>query len=161
MNYRLNDLKTIVKDLLEDSKNTNIIVTFWDEELLAVVEPLARNLSLMERLYPVTMLIAAVIGGVLCMLLVLNQAKETALLRMLGVGKSMIRRMQVKQILSLTSIGLVLGFLLLIVLRGTSVVQTSLGIAALVYLLGALSGALIGSNLVLSKKPMELLQVKE
>lgn len=161
MNYRLNDLKTIVKDLLGASKNTTINVTFWDEELLAVVEPLARNLSLMERLYPVTMLIAAVIGGVLCMLLVLNQAKETALLRMLGVGKSTIRSMQVKQIFFLTLIGLLLGFILLIVLRGLGAAQPSVAFAALVYLVGALLGTLLGTIQVSKKKPMELLQVKE
>ena len=120
-----------------------------------------RNLSLMERLYPVTMVISAVIGGVLSLLLVLNQAKETALLRMLGVEKGKIRAMQVEQILFLTLIGLLLGFLLLIPLRGIGAAQPSVAVAALVYLVGALLGALLGAIQVSNKKPMELLQVKE
>ena len=141
--------------------NPNTIVQIWDEELLAVVEPMERNLSLMERLYPVTMVISAVIGGVLCLLLLLTQAKVTPLLRMLGVEKGMIRVMQVKQILFLTLIGLLLGFILLISLRGLGAAQPSVAVAALVYLVGALLGALLGAIQVSEKKPMELLQVKE
>ena len=157
-NHQLNELKTV---LYSQNPNFFQMLRFWDEELLVVVEPMERNLSLMERLYPVTMIISAVIGGVLCLLLVLNQAKETALLRMLGVEKGKIRAMLVKQILFLTLIGLLLGFILLIALRVFGAAQPSVAVAALVYLVGALSGALLGTIQVSKKKPMELLQVKE
>lgn len=160
MNRELKTLKAEVNEKLSEMPGSTI-VRFWDEELLAVVEPMERNLSLMERLYPVTMVISAVIGGVLCLLLVLNQAKETALLRMLGVEKGKIRAMQVKQILVLTLIGLLLGFILLIALRGLGAAQPSVAVAALVYLVGALLGTLLGAIQVSNKKPMELLQVKE
>ena len=157
MNHKLD----VFKIYMERINISPLTVQFWDEELLAVVEPMEQNLSLMERLYPITMVISAVIGGVLCLLLVLNQAKETALLRMLGVEKGKIRAMQVKQILFLTLIGLLLGFILLISLRGFGAAQPSVAIAALVYLVGALLGALLGAIQVSNKKPMELLQVKE
>ena len=157
-NHQLKELKT---DISSQNPNFFQMLRFWDEELLAVVEPMEQNLSLMERLYPITMVISAVIGGVLCLLLVLNQAKETALLRMLGVEKGKIRAMQVKQILFLTLIGLLLGFILLISLRGIGAAQPSVAVAALVYLVGALLGALLGAIQVSNKKPMELLQVKE
>ena len=93
--------------------------------------------------------------------LVLNQAKEVALLRVLGVGKTMIQTMQLCQISILTMIGLAVGFILLVALRGVEAVQWSEAVAVLVYLAGALLGTLLGNNLVTGRKPMELLQVKE
>lgn len=160
-NIELRTIKQEVAEKLPELAGPQVLVRFWDEELLAVVEPMEQNLSLMERLYPITMLISAVIGGVLSLLLVLNQAKETALLRMLGVEKGKIRVMQVKQILFLTLIGLLLGFGMLIALRGLGAAQPSVAIVAMVYLVGALLGALLGAIQVSNKKPMELLQVKE
>ena len=156
MNYRISEFK----EGLEKRNLSPLEIRFWDEELLAVVEPMERNLSLMERLYPVTLLISGVIGATLCFLLIMNQVTETAMLRMLGVSKKNIRTMQVSQILLLSVIGLIVGMVVFTVLRGPDAFQ-SVGIAALVYLLGALFGSLLGTNLVVSKKPMELLQVKE
>lgn len=161
MNYQL---KTFKSKLLEQQKKTRLFpmtIQVWDEELLAVVDPMEQNLSLMERLYPVTLLISGVIGSVLCLLLVLNQAKEVALLRVLGVGKTKIQTMQLCQISILTMIGLAVGFILLVALRGVEAVQWSEAVAVLVYLAGALLGTLLGNNLVTGRKPMELLQVKE
>lgn len=161
MNYRLSDLKTIVSQLLGDSGNKTINVIFWDEELLAVIHPLEKNFSLMERLYPIAVILAGVLGGVLSLLLLLYQEKETALLRMLGVEKHRITRMQIGQFLLLTVSGLVVGTIILIILPGIATLQWSIGIVALIYLVGTLLGTLVGSVWVTNKKPMELLQVKE
>jgi len=161
LNSRLPELKASVKKLLEDTGNSTINVTFWDEELLAVIGPLERNFSLMERLYPLTVFLAGVLGGLLCLFLVMNQEKEMALLRMLGVEKQWVTRMQVGQILMLSVIGLIIGAIALLITRGVASLQWSLGIAALIYLMGALLGTLAGSTLVARKKPMESLQVKE
>ena len=161
MNHRLEEFKTLLKDEQAASMVFPKSVLIWDEELKAVVEPMQQNLSLMEKLYPFSIIIAGLIGGVLCLSLVLNQAKDTALLRMLGVNKHKIISMQICQILLLTTIGLVLGMFLLIVLRGFGVVQWSVGLGGLVYLVCALLGSIVGSVLVVNKKPLELLQVKE
>jgi ABC-type lipoprotein release transport system permease subunit len=161
MNYQL---KAVKSELFEQQKKTRdfpVYIQVWDEELLAVVEPMEQNLSLMRRLYPVTLILDGVIGGVLCLLLILNQAKDTALLRMLGVEKYKIRRMQLAQILALSLIGLALGVVALIALRGSTAAGWQLGVPALIYLTGALLGTLAASLKVARKKPMEHLQVKE
>ena len=161
MNYQL---KTFKSELFDQQKKTRLFpltIQIWDEELLAVVEPMEQNLSLMERLYPVTLMISGIIGAVLCLLLVLNQSKETALLRTLGVSKVNIRKMQVSQIALLSVIGLGVGFIMIVGLRGIEAIQWSIGVAAMIYLIGALLGTLLGSNLITTRKPMELLQVKE
>jgi hypothetical protein len=157
MNHRLDDFKN---DLSKRNLSP-LIIRFWDEELNAVVEPMEKNLSLIERLYPITLLISGVIGFILYILLVLNQAKEIALLRMLGVEKHKIRIMQVSQTLALTFIGLVIGIVLLSVLKGVNVIGWPIFFGALVYLFCALLGSIVGSVFVANKKPMELLQVKE
>lgn len=161
MNYRLQEFKNDIEKKLPELGTVDTYVQFWDEELLSVVGPMEKNLSLMERLYPITMVISSVIGGVLSLLLVLNQAKETAVLRILGVSNGAIRKMLVGQIALLSVIGLGVGVVVLIALKGLGGFQPSLGIAALVYLVGVVLGALLGSYRVSNKKPMELLQVKE
>ncbi len=160
-NYQLKAFKNEILELQKETTLFPVKIQFWDEELLAVVEPMEQNLSLMEKLYPVTLFLAGVIGGVLCLLLILNQAKETALLRMLGVEKRRITRMQVGQIMALSLIGLALGTIALMALRGPAAAGWQLGIAALIYLAGALMGTLAANLQVSGKKPMELLQVKE
>ncbi len=152
MNYQLKAFKSELLAKQEETTWFPATIHFWDEELLAVVEPMEQNLSLMERLYPVTLLLAGAIGGVLCLLLVLNQAKETALLRMLGVEKRQIRRMQMSQIVLLSVIGLIVGLVVLIVLR---LPQQRVGrweLRAESTLLGAFLGALVGNILVAGKK---------
>ena len=161
MNYRLKEFKSELAKKQVQSRAFPETIQFWDEELLAVVEPMEKNLSLMERLYPITLLISAVIGGVLCLLLILNQAKEIALLRMLGVSEARIRGTHLKQLMLLCAIGLVIGLAFLILLRGFEVIRPDVGIASLVFLIGAFIGALFGTYLVAKRKPMELLQVKE
>lgn len=157
MNHRLDDFKY---DLSKRNLSP-LIIRFWDEELNAVVEPMEKNLSLMERLFPVSLLLCGVIPGVLCLLLVLNRAKEIAILRMLGVSKVNIRNVQIIQNLVPGLIGLALGTISLILLRSVDVFQLPVGMAALIYLTGCFLGSLAGASVVSNKKPMELLQVKE
>lgn len=161
VNYRLKEFKTLIEKKQTASSGFPKSVVIWDEEIKAVVEPMEQNLSLMEKLYPFSMLIAGLIGGALSLSLVLNQSKVTAMLRMLGVEKRKVRIMQVCQTLLLTVIGLGSGMLLLVAMKGLAVVRLSVLSAGLVYLGGTLLGSILGSVLVSNKKPMELLQVKE
>ncbi len=138
-------------------------IVFWDEELRSVVEPLEKNLSLLEVLYPVTVAVSVLIGVGLSLLLVLQQARETALLRMLGVRKAWVRVMFSSEQLLLSLLGVLLGLGLLVILRQNprAVLTGQALIATSLYLLGALVGALIAAVLVSNKQPLELLQVKE
>lgn len=161
MNYRLEEFKHELIEKQVQSRTFPETIQFWDEELLAVIEPMGKNLSLMERLYPVSLLLCGVIPGVLCLLLVLNRAKEIAILRMLGVSKANVRNMQIIQNLVFGLIGLALGTICLIFLRSVDVFQLPVGMAALIYITGCFLGSLTGASVVSNKKPMELLQVKE
>jgi ABC-type antimicrobial peptide transport system permease subunit len=138
-------------------------IHFWDEELRAVVEPMEKNLSLLGVLYPVTLAISALIGAGLCLLILLQQAREAALLRTLGTGKAGVRAMLCMEQVLLSLAGMLLGLVVLGLLRksfGTIFTMPAL-IAIGCYLLGTLMGSLIGAISVSNRKPLDLLQVKE
>ncbi len=49
---------------------------------------LVKNLSLMRLLFPITQTVAALISAALAMLLLAQRAKDTAILRVLGISRS-------------------------------------------------------------------------
>ncbi len=138
-------------------------IHFWDEELRAVVAPMEKNLSLLQVLYPVTMAVSVLIGAGLCLMLALQQAREAALLRMLGVTKSHVRVLLSSEQILLSLTGVLLGLGLLGILRQDlgAVLAGPMLISAGLYLVSALIGSLIGAISVSNRKPLELLQVKE
>lgn len=136
---------------------------FWDEELIQVVEPLEKNLSLMTLLYTVTVVVSVLIAAGLATLLLFQSAKEAAIMRVLGTTKSRARAILCGQHLSLCLVGLVVGLGLLAALR-QDVVAVLTGpalICAGLYLAGASGGALYSAIAVTNRMPLELLQVKE
>ena len=138
-------------------------IHFWDEELRAVVAPMEKNLSLLEVLYPVTLAVSVLIGAGLCLLLGLLQARDAALLRMLGVTRGRVRGLLSGEQILLSLIGVLTGLGVLSILRQNpgAVLGGPLLMSAGLYVLGAFTGSLIGAILVSNKKPLELLQVKE
>jgi len=164
-NRNLEEVKEILQSILEEPgvSRVPLRLNYWDEELWAVVTPLEENLSLLELLYPLSAAAFVLLGTGLSILLVLLRAKETALLRMLGVSKTKVRIMLSLELLLLSLAGVLLGLGLLALLRQdfAAAVNTLTLKDAGLYLLGSFNGALIGALLVSSRKPLELLQVKE
>lgn len=147
MNRHLDEFKVALEEKKEELGGyaSQTTVKFWDEELHAVVKPMEKNLSLMEKIYPFTMVISGVIGGVLALILILNQSKEAALLKMMGVSQSTINKMHILQILGLTVIGLLIGLVALVILKRLGALKWSIAVAGLVYLGFTLLGAFLRS----------------
>ncbi len=135
----------------------------WDEELRIVVAQLEKNISLLQVLYPVLIAVSVLIGAGLCFLLLLQAAREAAILRVLGTTRSSVRLALILEPLFLSTIGVItgLGISGLFWMRSGLVPGGPLLIAAVLYLAGVLAGSAIGSISVTNKKPIELLQVKE
>ena len=91
---------------------------YWDEALGAALVPLEDNLALLELLYPVSVAVSVLIGFGLSLALVLQQARESALLRVLGVGAVPLRLLLSGTQLLLALAGVLLGLGLLALLRG-------------------------------------------
>lgn len=131
-----------------------------DRELYNVIEPLEQNLSLMRILYPITIGVAAALSVGLSLLVMLQNAKNAALMRMLGKtnGKTQLT-LGAEQILVIIT-GVVLGIVALLVIGVPAIAATPLILAAM-YFAGAIIGAAVGAFLINNKTPLELLQTKE
>lgn len=135
----------------------------WDEELRIVVAQLEKNLSILKVLYPVVMIVSVLIAAGLCLLLILQKTREAAILRVLGITRTVVRITLIVEPFSLSFIGVVIGLglaSLLWISLGMVPMATLLTSAGL-YLAGALAGLVSGAILVTNKQPIELLQVKE
>jgi cell division protein FtsX len=133
----------------------------WDEELRQVVAPMEKNLQLMSVLYPATILLSVLIAAGLATLLMLQSAKEAAIMRALGANKPKVRLMLCLEQALLCLVGILLGAAAPDILWGRAVHtgQTFLHMGA--YLGGSLIGSILAAAAVVSRKTLELLQVKE
>ncbi len=135
----------------------------WDEELKVVVSQLDKNMSLLQVLYPVVIAVSVLIGSGLCFLLLLQATREAAIMRVLGTTRSAVRLALISEPLILSIIGVIFGLgIAWFGWRPSSLVTTEpLMISAGLYLMGVLTGLVLGAISVTNKKPIELLQVKE
>jgi ABC-type antimicrobial peptide transport system permease subunit len=135
----------------------------WDEELRIVVAQLDKNLSLLKVLYPVVIAVSVLIGAGLCFLLLLQEAREAAILRVLGTTRRAVRLALIAEPLFLSIIGVIIGLGIsrFLWMASEFVPSVPLLIGAGLYLAGVLAGLVIGAISVTNKKPIELLQVKE
>lgn len=135
----------------------------WDGELQQVIVPLDKNLQLMTILYPITLILSVIIAAGISMFLVLQNAREAAIMRVLGMDRWWASAMlSVEQILVSLS-GLTIGFVILLLLQDkTAESLTSIYlICGGLYLVGSAIGAIITANIVTNRMPLDLLQVKE
>jgi hypothetical protein len=131
-----------------------------DEELRMVVIPMEQNLSLLRLLYPVAIALSAIIGFGLSLLLMLQNAKVAAIMRVLGTTKTKSRATLCFEQIAVCIAGLVMGLIALAALGWGFGSISSLGLAG-VYLVGAVVGTVVGSVVVTNRPPLDLLQVRE
>jgi hypothetical protein len=136
----------------------NLLV--WDEELNMVVEPLERNISLLRLLYPVAIAICTAIGVGLSLLLMLQNAINAAVMRVLGSSRRRTRITLVLRQLIISFFGLFLGFFILLFAGWGFGVLSALELMG-IYFVGVTAGSIIGAVLVTNREVLELLQVKE
>jgi len=127
-------------------------------ELVLVVMPLESNLSLMRILYPMVIALSFVLSLGLCLLIALQNAKNAALMRVLGLPKFKTRLNLFMELVAVCFIGLLVGLAAVLVM-GVALPEALL--LAGVYLTGAVIGAIIGVIIISSKTPLDLLQVRE
>jgi hypothetical protein len=129
-----------------------------DAELLTAVNAMTQILVLLEMMYPVAVVLAVAIGIGLSFLLMLQNAVNAAILRVLGMSGNKTRLVLWTEPLIVCLTGLVVGlFLLFVTGMGATVLFTLAGL----YLLGYAAGSAVGAVIVTRKPPLDLLQVKE
>ena len=129
-----------------------------DAEFIMVIAPLEGNLNLLELLYPIVIATSFVIAMALGLLIMLQNAKNVAILRVLGASISRIRWGLFAEQFALVFAGGMIGLITGLVLG------VSFGAIMMlwgIYLAGAAIGLMIGVLIISVKPPIEMLQVKE
>ncbi|PKO05851.1 MAG: hypothetical protein CVU41_09500 [Chloroflexi bacterium HGW-Chloroflexi-3] len=163
-NRQLETFRTRVDYMLASyQRAVPLKMVYWDEELRSVVQPLEKSLSLLQVLYPVTVAVAVLIGLGLNLLLVLQSARDAAILRVLGIPTGQVRGMYSIQQLLLSLFGIFMGLAGVAIIHNepAALLENQLIFGVVLFLGGALLGALLGVYLTTNKNPLGLLQVKE
>ena len=130
-----------------------------DNELRAVVIPMEQNLNLLRQLLPIAIVLACVLTGGLSLLLMMQRAKFVAVLRVLGTTKTRTRALLVVEQVSVCVIGIAMGIVALHVLNIG--ISADLILPVALSFAGGVAGSIAGVIVISSRKPLELLQVRE
>ena len=130
-----------------------------DDILSTVVEPMEQNLALLRTLYPISIVVAIVLGFGLSLLIMLMNIKNAAIMRVLGIPKAKTRfSLWIEQVIVCAD-GAIIGLVVLIII-GVGLGAMPLALAG-VYFTGAALGSAVGAFIISAKPPLELLQVRE
>ncbi|CAK7058198.1 ABC transporter permease [Tissierella sp.] len=164
-NKELMERKEEIKRIVSDNgfNEFPMELKLWDEELTNVMEPLEKNISLLEVLYPVTFILSIVIAGILAFIMVLRRSTDTAILRILGVKEKEVRLNLFSENLMLVLIGTAIACITVfaISIKSYPIDLVKYIVVTGGYMLGTTAGLILGIGKVTNKKPLEMLQVKE
>jgi len=130
-----------------------------DNILYSVIGIATQTLLLLELIYPIALWASIIIAGGLNMLLMLQNAKKAAIMRVLGTGKVRIMLFLVFEQFLITIFGVIPGILILLFIGVTF--SYMLILAIIFYIAVTLGGAIIGVILIANRPPLEMLQVRE
>jgi len=161
-NRRLNTIYYDVQAIVQHS-NQNLLMEMTlvlrDEELRVVVGQMERNLSLLQIIYPIAIALSVIIGMGFAALLLLQNAKNAAIMRVLGYTKAHTRIYFCLEHIVLVILGIAIGLIIILLIDMPFVIK--LPLLSLLYLSGAVAGSAIGVVIITGCAPLDLLQVRE
>ncbi len=152
-NWRADEYREFGKNLA-DANGTGEVAFIMDSTKLDNVR---NNIELMNTLYPIMIAAVMVIAAFLCGMLIIQNSKDIAIMRVLGTSKRRVRTIMVLEHIILCVIGVVLASVVLII-RGVFIQM--LWVVAL-YVVVILAASYVASVLASRKNVLELLQTKE
>ena len=153
-----NEIQAVVQSRVQNEAMAMSVI-LQDEELRVVVGAMERNLSLLQLMYPVAIALSITIGAGFAVLLILQNAKNAAIMRILGYTKIHTRAMFCLEHVVLVLFGIIIGLIIMPLFNIPFVAELSF--LALLYLLGAIIGSVIGAAIITMRAPLDLLQVRE
>ena len=161
-NRETEEFRQIMEDLVRRHRGQiHLTFTLWDEELLEVVQQLEQNLSLLQLFYPIVLVVSLLIGIGLSLLLMFQNMKDAAVMRMLGLTKAQVRSRLIGEQMLIVGMGLLLGAGGLIFIMGGINVDIRTILYIFFYFVAVLIGSTLGAVTISNREPLELLQVKE
>jgi len=128
-------------------------------ELLTMVRIANQSLALLQLIYPIAVATAILIALVMSFLLLLQTAKNAAILRVTGMSKGRAIIILITEPVLVSLSGAALGVITLAALSAAFGTQFALVLS--MYLVAVLTGAIIGAFIVCNRMPISMLQVKE
>jgi len=128
-------------------------------ELLTMVRIANQSLALLQLIYPIAVATAILIALGMSFLLLLQTAKNAAILRVQGMSKIRAILILIAEPVMVSLSGTALGVIILAVLSAAFGTQFALVLS--MYLAAVLTGAVIGAFIVCNRMPISMLQVKE
>jgi ABC-type antimicrobial peptide transport system permease subunit len=128
------------------------------------LDKIKENLKIYELLFPIVAVVLILIGGLLSGLMVLQSAKDAALLRMIGTTKVRTRIMLAGQQLVLCTVGLILGIIAISLYNGAEHMEAMRSLlvgCALLFGLCYVASTAVCSWVVTRQEVMALLQTRE
>ena len=146
-----------------DAGSQPLRLLLWDEELRQVTAPMERNLQLLSVLFPVTTAVSVLIAAGLGILLMFQNSKRAAIIRVLGSNKRRARFILCTEQLLLCIIGVLTSLIVLAVIRQDvyAAISPSSLMSAALYIAGSVLGSVIAAIAITNRMPLELLQVRE
>lgn len=134
-----------------------LTLTLNDSELRFVVVPLEQNLSLLRQLWPVVIILTCILAGAVSFLLMMQNAKLAAILRVLGTSKIQTQLILFLQQVVVCILGVIIGGVVAFYI-GFSI---ELLIVIALFLGSTAVSSIVAVVLITSHQPLTLIQVKE
>ena len=144
-----------IETLLE-GREPRFVFILRDHVLRGVVEPLEQNIVMMETLYPIIFGLTGIIAMGLTILLLLPSIKIATMMRALGTSKLGVATVLGLEQVVLCVIGLILGMMVSMLTFGWVNIQ-----GVILYLGGCMFAVFFLNVVLVNKKTLALLQVKE
>ena len=160
-NEKTTELLVFLDELRNDSRNYSISADYTTDT--TELDNIKRVRELLIILFPIALFAAVAIGLCVPALLILQSAKEAAILRVLGTTKKRVRCIFTLEQITLCIAGIILAAGGLVAYNFALFTRSAetLIVCAVLYLLGCICAALTASVTVTKRKILQLLQVKE
>jgi hypothetical protein len=157
--HQAEEFRGYVGNLLENVRGTKPLFVMDTTE----ADNIYRIYRLINVLYPLAIVVAVLIGAFLPGLIILQTAKEAAIMRVLGTSKQRTRVTLTLEQVALCIIGLTVAFAVIVAVNGVTIrsAGVALGLYSVAHIVGCAIVTAFCSVLVTKRKIMELLQVKE
>ena len=166
-NYRIGELQEQFDELFEDnsifrrwgSNRLPLELTINDDAFNHIIIPMQQNLELLQILYPIALVVSFVLAIGFTLLLMLQSARNAAIMHVLGLRKIHVRVILSIEQLIITLLGVLAGLIILPIFE-LDFTPALLTLPA-IYFTGAAIGGIIGAIVISNKPPLELLKVRE
>ena len=159
-NFRQSTEHFLALNAVWPAGNIELELIINDSILHNTIFPMEQNLALLQILYPIAIVVAAVLATGFAFLVMMQNAKNAAIMRVLGKTKPLTQIMLSGEQILLCIVGVILGMSALSAF-GADITNAAPIILAAMYFICATLGSIIGAMVVSAKTPLELLQTRE